>query len=287
MSRILIAGCGFLGEAAAFLFKGQGHEVHGLTASEASAGALQSRGLDASTGDLNSPEAMQALAGEFGPFDFWIHCASSGRGGVESYRSVYLEGCRNLLAVFPGVPGLFVGSTSVYAQTDGAWVDETSPALPDRETGQILRQAEEEVLVSGGWVARLAGIYGPGRSVLLRKFLSGEARIEGEGLRWINQIHRDDAAHAVGLILTQGARGEIYNVADSHPRTQLGFYEEMARLLGRPLPPSGPPDLQRKRGWTNKRVCSDKLHHLGWQLRYPDYFSALPELLPHTEPFSK
>ncbi len=46
-------------------------------------------------------------------------------------------------------------------------------------------------------VARLAGIYGPGRSALLRKFLSGEARIENGGERYLNQVHRDDIAAAL------------------------------------------------------------------------------------------
>jgi hypothetical protein len=43
---------------------------------------------------------------------------------------VYLEGCRNLIAAFPGVRLLFTSSTSVYAQTDGAAVTEESAAEP-------------------------------------------------------------------------------------------------------------------------------------------------------------
>jgi SAM-dependent methyltransferase len=39
-------------------------------------------------------------------------------------------------------------------------------------------EAEQIALDSGGSIARLSGIYGPGRSVLLKKFLSGEALLE-------------------------------------------------------------------------------------------------------------
>ena len=101
-----------------------------------------------------------------------------------------------MLDSFPGVPLLLVSSSSVYAQTDGGVVTEESPTQPDRETGKLLLQAEQQVLVAGGIVARLAGIYGPGRSVILKRFLNGEAVIEDDGRRFLNQIHRDDAAAA-------------------------------------------------------------------------------------------
>ncbi len=73
---------------------------------------------------------------------------------------------------------LFTSSTSVYAQRDGSWVTEESETKPARETGRILLETEEFVLGHGGIVARLAGIYGPGRSALLSKFLAGEAIID-------------------------------------------------------------------------------------------------------------
>ena len=114
---------------------------------------------------------------------------------------------------------IFTGSTAVYAQTSGDVVTEESPAEPHRETGKILLDAEKIVLRCGGAVARLAGIYGPGRSVLLQKFFSGEAVIEGDGRRWINQAHRDDIASALLAIVEQNARG-IFNIADDQPLQQ-------------------------------------------------------------------
>ena len=69
---------------------------------------------------------------------------------------------RNICARFSrGAALAFTSSTSVYAQGDGEWVTEESPAEPDRETGRVLRATEEFVLAGGGIVARLAGIYGP------------------------------------------------------------------------------------------------------------------------------
>ena len=74
--------------------------------------------------------------------------------------------------------GIFTSSTSVYPQTDGSEVTEDSPADPDRETAQILRETEELILSKEGTVLRLAGLYGPRRSVHLERFLQGTATIE-------------------------------------------------------------------------------------------------------------
>ncbi len=152
-------------------------------------------------------------------------------------------------------------------------MDEDSPATPDRETGRVLRETEGVVLGApgGGTVARLAGIYGPGRSNLLRKFLSGEAIIEGDGARWLNQIHRDDAAAALFRLAQPDAAPGVYNVADDTPLTQRELYRALADLHGRPLPPMGPIDLDRKRGWTSKRVSNARLRTLGWRPVYPSF----------------
>lgn len=212
--------------------------------------------------------------------DAVVHCASSGRGGEDAYRKVYLEGCKNIVRRFPEARILFTSSTSVYAQVNGETVDETSDATPDRGTGQILLEAENVVTGAGGVVARLAGIYGPHRSVLLRKFLAGEAVIEDDGGRFINQIHRDDAAKSVFHLLTIGdfPAGGIFNVSDSESLTQLQVYQGLARIFGKDLPPCGPRDLNRKRGWTHKRVSNGKLRATGWDPEYPSFLDAVCEL---------
>jgi nucleoside-diphosphate-sugar epimerase len=110
--------------------------------------------------------------------------------------------------------------------------------------------------------------------VLLRKFFDGEARIEGDGSRWINQAHRDDIASALSSLVTNHATG-IFNVNDDHPMTQRAIYEWLANRFGRPIPPNGPIDPDRKRGWTSKRVANAKLRALGWSPRFPSFFDAV------------
>lgn len=282
--RALVVGCGFLGEAVADRLHATGWDVTGWTHSPESAAALAARkpypvrAQDVSRKD----EVMRVATDEFecGTDTVVIQCTSSGRGGgVEAYRRVYLQGAIHLLTFFGLGHLIFVGSTSVYAQTDGAWVNEDSPAAPERETSRILRDAEGLPFAFGQTVTRLAGLYGPGRSVLLRKFLAAEAVIEGDGGRWLNQIHRDDAADALVRLAQPDAPRGLFNVVDDTPLTQRALYEGLAARLGRPLPPSGEPDLNRKRGWTSKRVSNARLKAAtGWAPRFPSFFDALDGL---------
>jgi len=267
--HLLLVGRGYLGEAVERVFGEAGWRVSGVTLGGAD-------GTHAC--DVSDVEAVRRLAGEVGIPDAVVHCAASGRGGEEAYRRVYVDGCRNLTEVFPGVRVVFTSSSSVYGQTDGSVVTEESEAVPDRETGRLLLAAEGVVVAAGGVAARLSGIYGPGRSVILRKFLSGEAVIEEDGRRYLNQIHRDDAAEGL-LRLVEGGFCGVFNVADSMPLSQLECYEGLSRMLDRPLPPSGPRDLDRKRGWTHKRVSNEKLRGTGWEPRFGSFLDAVPELL--------
>ena len=149
---------------------------------------------------------------------------------------------------------------------------EDSPAEPARETGKILRTAEDLVLANRGIVVRLGGIYGPGRSALLKKFLSGDAILDPGDDRFVNQIHRDDAASAIQLLVTRDeSLGEVYNVVDDHPILQSECYRWLAATLNRPSPATGRSTSTRKRGDSNKRVSNAKLREIGWRPRYPSF----------------
>jgi nucleoside-diphosphate-sugar epimerase/8-oxo-dGTP pyrophosphatase MutT (NUDIX family) len=277
----LIAGCGFVGLEIARNLHHLGWDVTACTHSQESAHRLASEPFKIRACDISDPNAVETRLGDLIGTHAVIHCASSGKGGADAYRSVYLNGAKHLNALL--VPKLlaYTGSTSVFTQTDGSSVNEESPATPTSETGQLLLETEQYVLAFGGLVIRLGGIYGPGRSVLLRKFLDGSAVIEGDGNRWINQIHHQDAANAMVHAVHNGLRG-LFNAVDDHPITQRDLYQHLAQRLNTPLPPEGPINLNRKRGWTHKRIENAKLKATGWQPRFPSFFKALdtdPQLL--------
>jgi nucleoside-diphosphate-sugar epimerase len=278
MPRILIAGCGYVGTAAADLFHAAGWMVEGWTGSAHSAANLSSKPYPVHHVDVSE---RQQITQQICDFDTVIHCVSSRGGDAEMYQRIYLDGARNLLENFPQSRILFTSSTSVYAQRDGTWVTEESETKPTRETGSILVETEKLVLSRNGIAARLAGIYGPGRSALLSKFLSGTATIDPENDRFINQVHRDDIGSALFLLLSAPVEGQIYNVVDDKPMLQSECYRWLAQKLNRPMPRTGKSEQSRNRGDSNKRVSNAKLRGLGWAPKYPTFAEAMEKsILP-------
>lgn len=277
---VLIVGHGYLGSQIVRLLRDSSVDVSSAHRGE------PDPSQSIFSADVASLESLRELAADITPSAI-LHCASSSRGGAATYRSVFVDGIANLRETFPGTPVWFTSSTSVYGQTDGSTVDESSPTIPDRETSRLLLEAESLARDSGGAALRLAGIYGPGRSVHLQKLFSETARIEtGAVSRFLNQIHRDDAARAFLHLLRQepgATEGKIFNVVDDTPLTQRECYERLAACFDLPEPATAPPDPDRKRGWTHKIVSNAALRSTGWSPLYPSFLDAVagdPELVP-------
>ncbi len=280
MPRILIAGCGYVGETTADLFYSAGWNVEGWVHSKESAGRLSAKPYSVRVIDISQGGEVGKCTGAF---DAVIHCASSRGGDAAAYRQIYLNGARHLLETFPKARIVFTSSTSVYAQRDGSWVTEQSETKPLRETSRILLEVEKLILERDGIVARLAGIYGPQRSALLSKFLNGTATIDPNNDRFVNQVHRDDIASALFLLLIREAQtsAQIYNVVDDQPLLQIECYGWLSQRLNRSLPPFGKSGEHRKRGDSNKRVSNTKLHQLGWTPDYATFHDAMEKsILP-------
>jgi nucleoside-diphosphate-sugar epimerase len=285
--RVLIVGCGYVGLPLGRELVRQGHEVFGLRRNALAADEMQSAGIHPLLADVTQPATLGKVPHDF---DWVVNCAASGGGEADDYRKIYLEGNRNLIAWLAGSPPkkfLYTSSTSVYGQNDGSLVTEKSPAEPDADTAKVLVEAENYLLAAAGGsrgrsphqnfpavILRVAGIYGPARGHSFKQFLRGEARIEGDGARWLNMIHRDDAIGCIIAALKNGKPGEIYNAADNEPVSQLNFFEWLAAELKKPMPPSIPTDAEvlRKRGVTNKRVSNAKLKaELKYEFLFPEF----------------
>jgi nucleoside-diphosphate-sugar epimerase len=258
----------------------RGHEVFGLRRSAGGEAALTGVGIKPLVGDVTRPET---LAGLPGPFDWVVNTVASGKGGVEDYRRVYLEGSRNLIEwLAPTALQKFVwtSSTSVYGQTDGSLVKESSATEPQSETSRVLVETERLLLAAvrerrfPAVIVRVAGIYGPDRGHLFQQYLRNEARIAGRGERLINMIHRDDVVGGILAALANGRPGEVYNLCDDEPVAQIHFFRWLSETLGKNMPPfaSEAENAARKRGLTQKKVSNRKARmELGWQLRYPTF----------------
>lgn len=276
--RALVIGCGYVGTSLAERLVALGHEVWGVRRTEASAAELAPLGIKPFAADITQTGALDALPG---PFDWVINLISSDKGGPPEYRQVYLEGNRNLLDWARRNPVkklVYTSSTSVYGQTDGSGVKESSPTEPKTETAQILVEAEKLLVQAAPSVPtvvlRVAGIYGPGRGHLFKQYLMNEARIPGQGARIINMIHRDDLVEVIIAALKNGRPGEIYNAVDDEPVSLLHFFRWLSETLGKWMPPFADEEAEpeRKRAITSKKVQNRRMKvELGVQLKYPTF----------------
>jgi nucleoside-diphosphate-sugar epimerase len=282
---VLIVGCGYVGLPLGVELARAGHEVFGIRRSEASISELSRFGIQPIVADITQPKDLGKIPGQF---DWAINAVSSTKGGADEYRAVYLEGTQRLIEWFSRDVSqrvslrkyVHLSSTSVYAQADGSWVTEQSPTEPTSETSRVLVETERGLLHAAtennfpAIILRVAGIYGPERGHLFQQYLRGEARLEGDGSRFINMIHREDVVRAVMAALEKGTAGEAYNVADDQPVTQQEFFEWLSQTLRQPMPPPAgeAKNVTRKRGLTNKRVSNRKLRlELRCELKYPTF----------------
>ncbi|MCP5516074.1 MAG: SDR family oxidoreductase [Verrucomicrobiales bacterium] len=277
--QVLIIGCGYVGKQVGASLVAAGQEVFGVRRRSEAAAELAPLGIQPVIADLTRSEELKGLPAGC---DGVVLCAASSGGGLDDYRRVYVDGTRNVLhwlASHPPRKLVYTGSTGVYGQQNGEEVDEESPTEPDAPTAQILVETERmlrEAAASGRVPAvmlRLAGIYGPGRGYWLKQFLAGEARLEGDGSRVLNMIHRDDVARSVATALDRAEPGTVWNVVDDEPVTQLAVFQWLAARLHAPLPPTAEgPSAGGKRRPGSKRVQNRRLRQgLGVELAYPTF----------------
>lgn len=180
----------------------------------------------------------------------------------------------------------YLSTTSVYGDTHGGWVDETSPLKPTSQ------RAEQRILAEIQWqdwgiahnipvqIFRLGGIYGIGRSPFER-IANGDGKIIDAPGHVFNRIHVDDIAQTLYAAMHQDDSG-VYNVCDDVPAPQGDVMRYAYELLGQE--PPAPVALHeadlsamaREFYRDCKRVDNDKIkQELGIILHYPTYIDGL------------
>lgn len=265
----LIIGCGYLGRAVARRWQARGHRVAALTRSRFD--ELSVLGMEPIVGDVTEPALRLPVASTV------LYAVGLDRSAGKSMREVYVGGLDNVLTVLPPVRRfVYVSSTSVYGQTDGEWVDESSPTEPAEESGLVVLECERLLRERrpDAIILRFAGIYGPGRVIRRAAVERGEPlAADPEG--WLNLIHVEDGASAVLMAAERGETGATYNVADDRPATRREFYTELATLLGAAAPRFAPTADR-----TNRRVGNRRMRfELGVTLQYPDFRAGLRDAL--------
>ncbi|TWU38448.1 NAD-dependent epimerase/dehydratase family protein [Novipirellula artificiosorum] len=295
--QTLIVGCGYLGATVGSLCVERGDVVYATTRRRSRADRLQQMGFVPLIVDWNDRRTLCQTTAEAGQtaanlasmmpnIDQVLVAVSYDLSSQVSRYESQVGGMRNLLRLLPNhVKVCYISTTGVYHQTDGRWVDESSPTFPRREGGRVHLQAESllhRYRPTAPWtVLRLAGIYGPGRVPRIADVVAGRS-LASQETGFLNLIHVHDAARAV-LATWQHRSRRVYAVADDQPMQRGDFYREMARRCAAPPPTFRSPlpgSSKQMRSESNKRIWNRRLKHdLLPNLLYPTYRDGLAQIL--------
>lgn len=269
-TRVVVVGCGDIGSRVALLLHQQGWLVHGLRRNIAHLPAVVLPiAADLDQADCPKEWPQQSI-------DYVVYAMAAQDRSEAAYQQAYVQGQRHVyswLTQHQQQPKriVFVSSSSVYAQDDSSWIDETSPTAPKRWSGQIMLEAEQYALNSGhpATVVRLTGIYGPGRNMLLRRISEGYHAPHLHS--FTNRIHADDAAALITTILQADEQGQaletVYLGVDNEPVEQT----EVVAWLQQQMGVSSVPGLVLKPRSGSKRCSNARARALGWQPQYGSY----------------
>lgn len=270
MANILVVGLGDVGYPVALALDELGHQVTGLKRQL----AQFSVPFPVMLADISQPASLQTLPTNF---DLLLFIVSPGGRQAEAYQAVFYEGLKNLLAHFADAEQqpicLMVSSTSVYAQNQGEWVDESSETRPLAATAQWLVAAEQLLYESNKkhCVVRFSGIYGPGRDWLIRRAAGGEA-IQRDPPSYTNRIHQQDCVAVLLFLANKLLAGDqlqpCYLASDNDPAPLWDVMNWIAEQYHFPMPVALNLAVDAPQ---NKRCSNRRLTDLGYQFQYASY----------------
>ena len=278
-ASVLIVGCGDVGSRLATQLLDQDWQVYGL---RRSIDRLPT-GVIGVEGDLFSEQCPTQWP--TGQIDYVVYSAAATEHDEAGYQAAYVDGLKNTLSWLEQHGQrpkrlLFVSSSGVYAQKDGEWIDETSPALSTNYSGRIILDAERVALESGiaASAVRLTGIYGPGREWLLGQVRKGY-RVAVEPPLYGNRIHADDAAGLLAFLLEADRQGkaldDCYIGVDNAPAPLAEVVDWLRERLG--ITEWAAEASVRRAG--SKRCSNARAKALGWKPRYSNYREGYAAIL--------
>jgi nucleoside-diphosphate-sugar epimerase len=275
---LLCFGLGYSAEVLAQRLLARGWRVTGTSRKAEKRRQLEAKGFTMHAFDRETPLPAAAFEGV-------THVLTSIAPDADgdSVLDMHLPQLRALDLAWAG----YLGTTAVYGDRQGNWVDETTPIEPTLARADRRARAEAAWLSSGlpAHVFRLAGIYGPGRNPFVNLRAGTARRIVKEG-QVFSRIHVEDIATVLEASMASPHPGAIYNVCDDEPAPPQDVVAHAAELMGVAPPVEqdyATADLSpmaRTFYQDNRRVRNERIKaELGVRLAFPSYREGLLALL--------
>lgn len=280
-------GLGFTAAALAGRLRREGWRISGTCRHADKADALSRQGIATYLFDRDSPlTEARSLFAEVTDVLSSVPPDAHGDPVLDHHRSD--------LQAIPALRWIgYLSSTGVYGDTKDGTVDERAVPSPSQQRSRRRLAAERQWLELAArselpvHVFRLAGIYGPGRSVFEQVRAGSARRIDKPG-HVFSRIHVDDAAIVLRASMARPDPGRIYNVCDDAPAEPAEVVAHACRLLGIPPPPligfaqaaQQMSEMALSFWQDQRRVDNSRIkRELGVRLKYPDFRSGLAAIL--------
>lgn len=289
MSHLFCFGLGYSAEVLARRLAAAGWQVSGTAATAESLGRIAQVGYAGLRfdGTAAAPSVSAALV----EATHVLVSAPPGKAGDPALRwhDADLRSARRLKWIG------YLSTVGVYGDRKGGWVDEEIPVAPLSERSRQRVAAErawQELGAESGKrveIFRLAGIYGPGRSVIddLRR---GTARRIVKPGQVFNRIHVEDIATTLQAAIGRAGLHRIYNVSDDEPAASQDVLLYAAQLMRMQPPEPLSFDLADLTPMTRsfyaecKRVSNRRIKDdLGVVLTYPTFREGLSAIVRATD----
>lgn len=227
--RLFIFGVGYVGEKMASTLLNHQYEVSGTRTTVTKAQNLRNLGVRAHI--LNENTAITDIIEDVLDSEYiisYVPPVVDGRNirdpAFDCFQQVLEASSERMRSNLKWLG--YISSTGIYGDCNGEWVSE------DRPVNAIASKARARDFCEQQWlhlfhvhglpvhIFRVAGIYGPGRSVLdnaLQSIRDSGSLPSSEHTTVTSRIHVSDIVHCLHVSMENPTGGEIYNIADDEP----------------------------------------------------------------------
>ncbi len=292
--RIFVTGAtGFIGSAIVGELINAGHQVLGLTRSDAGAQSLIAAGAEVHRGDLENLESLRSGAANS---DAVIHTA------FNHDFSKYVANCESDRQVIEALGDVLAGSGRLLIVTSGTAMANSAPGVPATErdlppsSKVVPRAASEEAAVSVAnrgvrtVIVRLPQVHDTVKQGLITYVIQvarakGISAYVGDGRNRWPATHRLDTARLYRLALEKADQGDKFHAVAEEGVPVRDIAEIIGRGLKVPVVQLPPEEASQHFGWLGAFVGLDvpassmlTREKLGWNPTGPGLMSDLENM---------
>jgi nucleoside-diphosphate-sugar epimerase len=285
--RIFLTGAtGFIGSRIVPELLAAGHQVLGLTRSDAGARSLEAAGAEAHRGTLEEPDSLRAGAEQA---DAVIHTA------FDHDFSNFVANCEKDRRVIQAMGSALKGSARPLLITSGTGIGAAHPGQPATEdvfashhpNPRIGSELEGHALLDAGVdvrVVRLPQVHDTVRQGLISPFIAisrdkGVVGYVGNGDNRWPAAHVLDVAKLYALVLDKGESGKRYHAVAEEGVAVRAIAAVVAAGLGLPLQSLSREEVPGHFGWLGMFAGMDLPASADWTRSALDWTPTGPDLI--------